>query len=276
MTVGAWRSFKFIAGFWVIGLTIGLVLMASVSQAGGDEDSLRISAVRTYLARQIDSGERAGYFLHVWAHVLMSEATRERISPARNLPKYLVPRLEVNGRQLLPCGVGGRLPQMWPPFRSQEPGEPIAPLFFLPENTRGDVSLIVAVERRSERLEPLARASVSWQQGLLDDAEAARVQLFSVKTEETPSHMSQKNRLMQAVRLRLYADLTRVLGGGSGKIQCGNESAQELSPDVVADIVIAWFDPPVDAGNCRWELRFPALGVKLELKQESDEVEFHD
>lgn len=254
--------------------TTVLAIVATGSQTATDQDSVRVSSVQTYLAREIETGEAIGRFLLVRANVKMAEATRAQLDVRRALPIVLAARLEVNGKQLLPCGAGsilGPLP-LGVPLQS---GEPISALFYLPERTLGrakTVNLITVVQVVDGRsfespivplVPPVARAPVPWPPERLDEAGAAHVELIGVGTEERQSSKNlDATSLIQAIRLRLPEGLPRVLRGGNGKLHCDDEVAKSLG---IGDILVARFESPVDPSNCRWELRFPAFGVKLQL-----------
>lgn len=251
-------------------------LTARGVEATDDKDSVRISSVQAYEAQQIESGNVVGHLLHVQAHVTVTAATRARLKLVVNVPIVLEPRLEVNGRQLPPSGAGGLLPQMIS-LLSLDPcegGERISPLFYVPSGTLENtdvVDLVMGIDNDGwGPLEPLARAPVPWTKELVEEAGAAHIALMSVATKERLEDDEGSIRLKHRIQLRLPLGLTRVLGGGNGKLYCGDKQAEGLNigilGDILGDIVDAWFSSPVDALNDRWELQFPSLGVKLELE----------
>lgn len=263
-------------------LTIWLGLVSPSSQAE-DSDLVHVLSAQAYLAKRIDTGEAVGHFLHIRTNVLLTESTRSMLSSARAMPTTLAARLEVDGEHLLQCGIGGYLTE-FPSIRSvlrlllqegssepaalKESGEIIWPLFYSPEgalNGSSEVDLILVMEPAGGGWigPPIARAPVPWNQKLMDEASAARVEHVRVGADsEAPGATRSK----RTFGLRFPVGLTRVLGGRKSELYCGTELVKDFvsigpSPDVVG----ARLGSPNEAMNCKWELRFPDVGVKLEL-----------
>lgn len=252
----------------LIMLASWLSLLSPGSQAVEDKNAVKVESVQAYLARHIETGEVVGHFFHVQARAVLEGSTRARLDMARGVPIYVAARLDVNGKQFMPCGSGSVLTEYpWTPsLIPPEAGEPISPLFYVPEGALvgglNVVELIMVLENAGPG-PPLARAPVPWTQELVKRAGDGWMDLIGVETEATPDQKAAESaRLVQAVQLRLPAGFRRVLFWGSGKLHCGSEPAKDMS---LGSPVVARFVPPIDAVNCRWELRFPDLDVKLDL-----------
>lgn len=267
---GYWRASSFVSRVLALASFLATLTLDVQAEAG---DSVKISSVHTYLARNIESGEPGGHLLLVRANVFMSSATASSLEVRIAVPVLLAPWIEMNGKQYLQCvgwvgsGLGGLpLYSLWHP----EDGEPIWPIFYVPEDFLeiGDVIDLIMVIQKGGWLisqEPVSRASIPWTKQLVDGGLAAvRVDFVGVSTEERTDYKKTMGatRLMQAVSLRLPAELLPAIVGINSEMYCGSERAEDFT---IADPFVARFVSPVDPLSCQWEVRLTKCGVKLKM-----------